>query len=308
MAKHLYNTIQEEIRALKKERNAVIVAPNYQVGELQDVADFLGDYLNLARYAQKTSADVIVFCGVHFMAETASILCPKKMVLIPEIAATCSLADMVTPQDIRHWRSSHPCGVVVCYVNTPASVKAESDYCCTSANAEKVVLTVPEDKEILFVPDYFLGTYVKKMTGRKIHLWNGYCGAHSIIRSENIDALRHAHPKAEFIMHPECGCTTKSMDLADKVLSTVGMLAYVSKSPAKEFIVATETGILYKMNKDNPDKKFYPGSEQAVCSYMKQNSLEKLVTSLEELRYQIKAPDDIARRAQLSIDRMVAIG
>ena len=301
-------SLKEKILALKQKRDAVIVAHNYQVGEIQEVADFLGDSLNLARYAQKTDADVIVFCGVHFMAETASILCPDKIVLIPDLAAGCSLADMVRPEDVRAWRREHPDGVVVCYVNTSAAVKAESDYCCTSSNAVDVVSAIPQDKEILFIPDFFLGTYVKQKTGRKIHLWKGYCGAHSIIRSEKIEELRRAHPQAEFIMHPECGCTTKSMQYADKVLSTEGMIRYVSESPATEFIVATETGILHRMRRDNPHKRFYPGSEQAVCSYMKQNTLEKVVSSLEELKFQVKVPEDIARRARRCLDRMVSIG
>ena len=307
MPKQLFNTIEEEVLALKKERHAVILAHNYQVGEIQEVADFLGDSLNLARYAQRTDADVIVFCGVHFMAETASILCPDKTVLIPDLAAGCSLADMVQPQDIRRWRQEHPDGVVVCYVNTSAAVKAESDYACTSSNAIKVVESIPHDKEILFVPDFFLGSYVQQKTGRKIHLWKGYCGAHSVIRSENIARLRQDHPKAEFIMHPECGCTTKSMQYADQVLSTEGMVKYVRESPAEEFIVATETGILHRMRKDNPGKKFFAGSEQAVCSFMKQNTLEKVVLSLENLQYQVRVPEEIARRARLCLDRMVSI-
>ena len=308
MPKFLYESIQEEVQALKRERHAVLVAHNYQLAEIQEVADFLGDSLNLARYAQKTDAEVIVFCGVHFMAETASILCPDKMVLIPDLNAGCSLADMVRPEDIRTWRQEFPEGIVVTYVNTSAAVKAESDYCCTSSNAVKVVSSIPQDKEILFVPDFFLGTYVQKMTGRKIHLWKGYCGAHSVIRAEKIDALRQAHPHAEFIMHPECGCTTKSMQYADKVLSTEGMVEYVHESPAQEFIVATETGILHRMQKDNPCKKFFAGSEQAVCGYMKQNTLEKVVLSLEKLQYPVQVPENIARRARLSLDRMVAIG
>lgn len=308
MANRLFNSIEEEVLTLKKECNAVIVAHNYQSGEIQEIADFLGDSLNLARYAQKTDADVIVFCGVHFMAETASILCPDKKVLIPDLAAGCSLADMVNPADVRRWKQEHPDGVVVCYVNTSAAVKAESDYCCTSANAVKVVQAIPVDKEILFIPDFFLGTYVKQMTGRNIHLWKGYCGAHSVIRSEKIEELRREHPAAQFLMHPECGCTTKSMQYADKVLSTEGMVKHVKESPCKEFIIATETGILHRMRKDNPDKRFYPGSEQSVCSYMNQNTLEKVVLSLEKLQFEVKVPEEVARRARLCLDRMVAIG
>jgi quinolinate synthase len=307
MATTLFNSIEDEIRSLKQDRNAVILAHNYQVGEIQDIADYLGDSLNLARYAQRSNAEVIVFCGVHFMAETAAILCPDKKILIPDLAAGCSLADMVTPEEVQKWKLLHPEGVVVAYVNTSAAVKAEADYCCTSSNAEKVVLSIPEDKEILFIPDFFLGSYVKQKTGRNIHLWKGYCGAHSVIRSEKIEQLRREHPKAEFIMHPECGCTTKSIGYADKVLSTEGMIQYACESPSMEFIVATETGVLHRMQKDNPNKKFYAGSEQAVCSFMKQNTLEKIVLSLEKMQFQITVPEDIARRARRSLDRMVSI-
>jgi len=308
MAKTLYNTIQEEIAALKRERNAVIVAHNYQVGEIQDVADFLGDSLNLARWARDTDAEVILFCGVHFMAETASILCPEKKILIPDLEAGCSLADMIRPEDVRRWKLEHPEGVVVAYVNTSAAVKAESDYCCTSANAESVVRVIPKEKEILFIPDFYLGSYVKAQTGRKnMELWRGYCPSHVLIQSEDINQLRAEHPKAEFIMHPECGCLTKSMHLADRILSTEGMTRYVKESSAKEFIVATETGILHRMRKENPAKKFYPASEFAVCNYMKMNTLEKVVESLENLQYEVKVPKELAERARLPIERMIAI-
>lgn len=307
MAHKIYNSIQEEVLALKKERDALIVAHNYQVGEIQDVADFVGDSLNLARFAQKSDAKVLVFCGVHFMAETASILSPEKIVLIPDLAAGCSLAAMASAEQVRKWKEKYPDGVVVSYVNTSAEVKAESDYCCTSSNAEKVVRSIPQDKEILFLPDYFLGNYVKLKTGRKIHLWKGYCGTHTLIKSEQIDQLRAEHPKAEFLMHPECGCSTKSMPYADKVLSTEGMTKYVNESQANEFIIATENGILYRMQKENPEKKFYPASNEAVCGYMKQNTLEKVVNSLERLEYRVTVPEAIARRAKQAIDRMLAI-
>ncbi len=308
MAKAIYNNIQAEIQALKKERNAVILAHNYQVGEIQDAADFLGDSLNLARWARESEAQVILFCGVHFMAETASILCPDKKILVPDPEAGCSLADMIRPEDVRHWKLEHPKGVVVAYVNTTAAVKAESDYCCTSANAEKVVRAIPEDKEILFIPDFYLGSYVKAETGREnLRLWRGYCPSHVLIQSEDIKKLRSEHPQAEFIMHPECGCLTKSMHLADRILSTEGMARYVKESPAQEFIVATETGILYRMRKDNPGKKFYPASEHAVCNYMKMNTLEKVVESLENLQYEVKVPGPLAQRALLPIERMLAI-
>lgn len=308
MAKQFFNTIEEEVLALKKERNALILAHNYQVGEIQEVADFIGDSLNLARFAQRSDAEVLVFCGVHFMAETASILSPEKTVLIPDRAAGCSLAAMVRPEEVRSWKRAHPGGVVVAYVNTSAEVKAESDYCCTSSNAEKVVRAIPEEKEILFIPDFFLGNYVKWKTGRKnLHLWKGYCSSHTVIKAEEIEGLKREHPKAELLMHPECGCSTKLMDRADQILSTEGMTRYAKESPAQEFIIATETGILHRMQKENPCKKFYAASTQAVCSYMKQNTLEKVVNSLERLEYRVEVPRPIADRARLAIERMLAI-
>ena len=308
MAKTLYNNIEEEIQALKRERRAVIVAHNYQVGEIQDAADFLGDSLNLARWAREADAEVIVFCGVHFMAETASILCPDKKVLVPDLEAGCSLADMVRPEDVRRWKLEHPEGVVVAYVNTSAAVKAESDYCCTSANAVNVVRAIPKEKKVLFIPDFFLGSYVKAETGREnIELWRGYCPSHVLIQSEDIKQLRAEHPRAEFLMHPECGCLTKSMHLADRILSTEGMTRYVKESRAMEFIVATETGILHRMKRENPEKQFYPANEAAVCHYMKMNTLEKVVESLENLQYEVKVPKEVAERARLPIERMLAI-
>ncbi len=308
MSRAIYGTIEEEIRALKKERNAVIMAHNYQIGEVQDAADFTGDSLRLAQEARKTNAEVILFCGVHFMAETASILCPDKKVLVPDLEAGCSLADMIRPEDVRQWKAEHPDGLVVCYVNTSAEVKAESDYCCTSSNAEKVVRSIPEDKDVLFIPDFFLGTYVKQRTGRKnMELWRGYCPTHMLIQSRDIEKLRAGHPGAEFIMHPECGCLTKSMHLADRILSTEGMVRYVKESPAREFIVATETGVLHRMRKDNPGKNFIPASVHAVCNYMKMNTLEKIVASLENLQYEVKVPPELAQRAYLPIERMLSI-
>lgn len=308
MPKHIYNTIQEEIAALKKERNAIILAHNYQIGEIQDVADLVGDSLRLAQEATKTTADVILFSGVHFMAETASILCPDKKVIVPDLEAGCSLADMIRPEDVLQWKAVHPEGVVVCYVNTSAAVKAESDYCCTSSNAEKVVRAIPAEKEILFIPDFFLGTFVKERTGRKnMELWRGYCPTHVLIQSGEIAKLKLEHPDAEFLMHPECGCLTKSMHLADRVLSTEGMVNYVKESKAKEFIVATEVGILHRMRKDHPEKNFIPASPQAVCNYMKMNTLEKVVLSLEKLQYEVKVPAELAKRALLPIQRMLTI-
>lgn len=308
MAKQIYDSIQDEINALKAEKNAIILAHNYQIGEIQDIADIAADSLKLAQEAKKTDADVILFCGVHFMAETASIICPDKKVIVPEMAAGCSLADMIRPEDIRKWKAEHPNGLVVCYINTSAAVKAECDYCCTSSNAEKVVRSLPEDKEILFVPDFFLGSYVKAQTGRKnMELWKGYCPTHMLIQSSEIEKIRQEHPKAEFVMHPECGCLSRSMHLADKILSTEGMVRYVAESPAKEFIVATETGILHRMQKDNPDKTFIPASNHAVCSFMKMNTLEKMVTALETLEPEVKVPAELAKKASLCIERMLEI-
>ncbi len=308
MAKKIYNNIREEILALKKERKAVILAHNYQIGDVQDIADFTGDSLNLSQQAKKTDAEVIVFCGVHFMAETASILCPDKKVLIPDVQAGCSLADMVLPADIAKWKSEHPKGVVVCYVNTTAEVKAQSDYCCTSANAEKVVRSIPEDREILFVPDYFLGTFVKERTGRKnITLWSGYCPTHVMIQSEEIAKLKKDHPRAELLMHPECGCLSRSLPLADQVLSTEGMVRYVKGSEKKEFIIATETGIIHRMKQDNPGKVFIPAENHATCSYMKMITLEKVVASLENLQFEVKVPAALREKALLPIERMISI-
>src|SRR5579872_5227909 len=248
--------LQDQVLALKKERNAVILAHNYQIGEVQDVADFVGDSLGLSQTAAKSTADVIVFCGVHFMAETASILCPTKKVLIPDLEAGCSLADMITPEALRRWKAEHPGAVVVAYVNTSAAVKAESDYCCTSSNAVKVVESIPADKEILFVPDQYLGSFVREKTGRKIHLWPGYCGVHSQMTPERIEQLRAEHPKAEFLIHPECGCTTRHIRQTDQLLSTEGIMKRPGQSPASEFLIATETGILHRLHKVYPTKTF----------------------------------------------------
>ncbi len=308
MPTQIYNSIEEEIRSLKRERNAVILAHNYQSGEVQDIADFTGDSLGLSQKAQATDADVIVFCGVHFMAETASILCPDKKVLIPDLNAGCSLAGMIKAEDVRKWKSAHPLGAVVAYVNTSAEVKAESDYCCTSTNAVQVVEHIPRDQEVLFVPDFYLGTYVQRVTGRNnITLWNGYCHVHEMITSEQINQLKARHPNAELLMHPECGCLTKSMHVADRILSTEGMVKYVGESSAKEFIVATEIGILHRMERDFPNKRFIPAFPHAVCQYMKLNTLEKIVLSLECLQYEVKVPEPIRSRALVSIERMLAI-
>lgn len=299
------SSLVEKIKMLKTQRRAVILAHNYQLGDVQDVADFVGDSLGLSQKAAQTDADVIVFCGVHFMAETASILSPQKTVLIPDLEAGCSLSDMITVGALRQWKKEHPGAVVVCYVNTSAEVKAESDYCCTSSNAVKVVESIPEDKEILFVPDQYLGAFVREKTGRKIHLWPGYCGVHSQMKPGHIDDLRKGHPQAEFLIHPECGCTTPFMMKADQVLSTEGMTRRPAESKAKEFIVATETGILHRLQKQYPDKTFLPVYEGAVCGYMKKITLEKLLWSLEELKFEVRVPADVAAKAKRAIDRMM---
>ncbi len=299
--------LKEKIALLKKDREAVILAHNYQLGDIQDVADFVGDSLGLARHAKATDAKVIVFCGVHFMAETAAMLCPDKIVLIPDPAAGCSLADMIIPEQVRAWRASHPEGVVVCYVNTSAAVKAECDYCVTSTNGVQVIERIPQDRAILFVPDYYLGSFLKAKTKRNIHLWKGYCPAHAAILPEQIEHLRQTHPDAEFLMHPECGCTTKQMDLADEVLSTEGMVRYVSRSPANEFIIATETGLLNRLRTLHPEKQFYPASPHATCHHMQRNTLEKTFMSLVSMQVVVSVDPKIAERAVRPIERMLAI-
>lgn len=309
---------QERIRRLARERNAVILAHNYQLPEVQDVADFVGDSLQLARQAAATDAEVIVLCGVHFMAETAAILCPDRRVLIPDPGAECSLANSITADQLRRWKAEHPGAVVVSYINTTAEVKAETDICCTSSNAVAVVESIPEDREILFCPDMFLGTYVQRVTGRKnMHIWLGECHVHAGIRPEEVSALRAAHPTAEFLIHPECGCVTNTLDflahgLIDAenthVLSTGQMLEHVGKSPSSEFLVATETGILHRLQKLNPAKKFLPVNRAAVCQYMKMITLEKLERALTDDVYHVTVPPEIADRARRAIERMLAVG
>ncbi|MFH0909391.1 MAG: quinolinate synthase NadA [bacterium] len=311
-------SITDKILRLKAERKAVILAHSYERPEVQDMADFVGDSLGLSREAAKTDAPLIVFCGVHFMAETAKILSPAKEVLLPDLDAGCSLAATITAADLRQWKAGHPGAVAVSYVNTTAEVKAESDYCCTSSNAVKVVQAIPEDKDILFCPDMFLGQYVKKMTGRKnMRIWAGECHVHAGIRPADIAARRAEHPQAEFLMHPECGCVSSILYLKDdkascaadaKILSTEGMVRYAQQSPAREFVVATETGILHRLHKLIPGKAFFPVSERAVCQFMKKITLEKVLRSLEEEVFEINVPPAIAAKARRSIERMVAIG
>lgn len=300
-------TLKDKILQLKKERNAVILAHNYQLGEVQELADFTGDSLGLSQEAAKTSSEIIVFCGVHFMAETAAILCPGKTVLIPDLEAGCSLADTITAQDLRKWKEEHPGAVVVTYVNSTAEVKAESDYCCTSSNALKVISAIPHDKEILFVPDMYLGKYLQIKSGRKIHLWPGSCHAHFRIKYDDIVKLKAEHPEAEFLMHPECGCLSQCLPLADHVLSTEGMVKKTKESQAQEFIVATEVGILYRMQKESPQKRFYPATEESYCEFMKMITPEKILWSLEDLKYVVNVPEDIAKRARRAIDRMLEL-
>ncbi|MFQ5786381.1 MAG: quinolinate synthase NadA [Thermodesulfobacteriota bacterium] len=308
--------VVEEINRLRKQKNAVIIAHNYQVPEVQEIADFTGDSLALSQLAGETDADLIVFCGVHFMAETASIISPNKKVLIPDLKAGCSLSDTINAEQLRNWKSEHPNAVVVSYVNTTAEVKAESDYCCTSSNAVQIVSSIPEEKEILFLPDMFLGAYVAKVTGRKIHLWPGECHVHAGIRPKDIKNIRKAHPKADMLIHPECGCTTSFMyhtcngsyegnDI--HILSTGGMIKYAINSETKEFIVATETGMLHRLSKDNPDKTFYPAKENAICKYMKMITLDQVLGSLQEDKYEVRVPEETAFKARKAIDRMLEL-
>jgi len=305
-----------DIERLKRDKNAVILAHNYQVPEVQDIADFVGDSLGLSEEASKTDADVIVFCGVHFMAETASIISPNKKVLIPDLDAGCSLAATINADELRQWKEENPQAAVVSYVNTTAEVKALSDYCCTSTNAVKVVNAIPLDKEILFLPDMFLGAYVQKVTGRKLHIWPGECHVHAAINLADIKKKLDCHPEAEMLVHPECGCSTSCMYYAADgkingreahILSTGGMIQRVKSSPAKEYVVATETGILYKMKKVAPEKTFYAASDEAICKYMKTITLEKLLRSLTEDVFEVKVPEETASLARLAIERMLAI-
>ncbi len=308
--------IASRIRELVQRRNGVILAHNYQVPEVQDVADFVGDSLGLSRQAAATQADVIVFCGVHFMAETAAILSPEKTVLLPDLDAGCSLADTITAEDLRRWKAEHPGAVVVSYVNTTAEVKAESDYCCTSGNAEAVIKAIPEDREILFCPDMFLGAYLEKKTGRKMRIWLGECHVHAGIDPADIGRMRVEHPDSELLIHPECGCVTQTMyhlstgDLDPRnthLLSTEGMIKRAHQSGADKFVVATETGILHRMRKEAPGKTFLPASPNAVCGYMKKITLPKVLWSLDNLEHRITVPPDVAARARGALDRMVAI-
>jgi quinolinate synthase len=311
-----YESWAREVRRLAGERRAVILAHNYQVPWIQDVADHVGDSLALSREAAETEADVIVFCGVHFMAETAKILSPDKTVLLPDLDAGCSLAASITADQLREWKAEHPGAVVVAYVNTSAEVKAESDICCTSSNAVEVVQSIPEDREILFLPDMFLGAHVERQSGRKMHVWMGECHVHAGIGAQEMQAKALAEPDAELMIHPECGCSTSAIYLLSegvlpqdrtKILSTGGMVKEASTSSAKKFLVATETGILHQLRKAAPDKVFEPVNEYAVCRYMKTITPEKLLRSLRDMVFEITVPEYTAERAKRAVERMIEI-
>jgi quinolinate synthase len=309
--------LKEEITRLKKQKDVVILAHNYQIPGIQDIADFTGDSLGLSRQAAKVDQETILFCGVHFMAETAAIICPNKKVLIPDLKAGCSLSDSITLDDLKNWKKQHPGAITVGYVNTTAEIKSELDYCCTSSNAVNVVKAIPQNKDILFLPDMFLGSYVAKMTGRKnMHIWAGECHVHAGITPDDITTKLDSMKDAEFLIHPECSCTTPMMyDMASgkfddrnvAILSTEGMLNHARDSKAQNFVVATETGILYRMRQQNPGKTFLPASEKAECQYMKMHTLEKVYDSLVEDKYEVTVPKEIAGKARLAIDRMLAI-
>lgn len=293
----------ERIQEFKSKRNAVILAHNYQAPDIQDIADYVGDSLGLSIQASQTKADVIVFCGVLFMAETAAILSPDKTVLLPDIHAGCPMADMITAPQLAKLKSEHPDALVVCYVNSTAEVKAMSDYCCTSSNAVKLVGNLPKDKPIIFVPDQHLGKFVEDRTGRKMILWPGFCPTHQWITDEDVAEARREHPKAVVLAHPECSPAVRAV--ADELLSTGQMIAYAGKSAAMEFIIVTEMGIVHSLKKKYPDKAFYIVSSRAVCPNMKKITLEKVLWSLEDLKPVITVPEDVRVKAKQSLDRML---
>ncbi|MDQ3957788.1 MAG: quinolinate synthase NadA [Actinomycetota bacterium] len=313
---HTDQSWADEVRRLAAEQDAVILAHNYQVPAVQDVAHFVGDSLELSRIAAEVEESTIVFCGVHFMAETAKILAYDKRVLIPDAGAGCSLAASITADQLREWKAEHPGAVVVMYVNTTADVKAETDICCTSANAVKVVQSIPEDKEILFGPDMFLGAHVERETGRKMHVWMGECHVHAGIQPSDIQDMMAAHPDAELHVHPECGCSSACMYMLSTgdlprdrtfVLGTGGMVRRAHESDASEFIVATETGMLHRLRKENPKGNYIPANEGAVCGYMKMITASKLLRCLQTGRDEVTVPPDIAERARRPIERMISI-
>jgi quinolinate synthase len=296
--------IAGRIEQLKKEKNAVIIAHNYQIGEVQDIADYIGDSLGLSQKAAEAAQEVIVFCGVHFMAETASILAPDKTVLIPDRKAGCPMADMITAAELREWKENYPGRKVVCYVNTTAEVKAECDICCTSSNALEVVESIAGD-EILFVPDKNLGAYVARHTKKKVIPWDGYCYVHKDILPQHITEKRTLYPGAEVWVHPEC--TPEVIDLADKVLSTGQMVKEAGETERKEVIIGTETGIIYRLKKENPGKNFYPARDSSICRNMKKIDLVKVLRSLEQMIYKVDVPHEIRQKARGAIEKMVRI-
>ena len=303
-------SLKAEIRDLARARNAVILAHHYQVPEVQDVADYVGDSLGLARNAAAAEAAAIVFCGVHFMAETAAILCPDKTVLIPDPDAGCSLAASIDADQLRAWKAQYPGAVVVSYVNTSAAVKAESDYCCTSSNAKAVIEAIAPDREILFLPDLYLGLWLEKVTGCRLRIWTGECHVHAGIRPVDIEALTDDDRDAELLVHPECGCASQAMAFANErthILSTEGMIAFARHSEGTRFRVATETGILHGLRKAAPLKIFEPVRDDAVCRYMKMITLEKVRDSLRDWRFEVQVEVNVASRARLAIERMVEI-
>lgn len=297
--------IEKKIKDLKKKRNAVILVHNYQLPEVQEVADYTGDSLELSRIAARTDADVVVFCGVHFMAETASILCPERLVITPDIEAICPMAKMITAEELRALKKKHPNAVTVGYVNTSAEVKAELDVCCTSTNAVKVVNYLKRKKEIIFVPDKYLAEYVSRQTGKKLITWNGFCPTHVKITPEDVKKEKRFHPKAKVMVHPEC--LPSVVALADAVCSTSGMIKFARETDAKEMIVGTEVGMIYRLKKDCPDKEFYAASERAVCPNMKRITQEKVFWALQELKEEVRVSEDIRRRAKKAIDKMLEI-
>jgi quinolinate synthase len=307
-----------EIRALKAHRGAAVLAHNYQRPAVQDVADLVADSLKMARRATELDVPLLVICGVHFMAETAAIANPEERVLIPDLQAGCSLADTIRAEDVRAWRADHPDGLVVAYVNCSAAVKAESDYCCTSGNAVAVVRALPPDVPVLFVPDFFLGSHVRRITGRNLDVWMGECHVHAALTPDDVAARRRQYPDAEFLVHPECGCTTSAMyyaaaegDVAagrTHIVSTEQMMQRARTSTSSRFVVATETGVLHRLRRENPAKQFHALADSAECRFMKLITLEKLRDSLRDLKYEVSVPAEIAGRARRAIDRMLAIG
>ncbi|MFC1952412.1 quinolinate synthase NadA [Chloroflexota bacterium] len=301
---HQNNELVEQILQLKRQKKAVMLVHNYQQGEVQDIADFVGDSLELSQKAAATDAEVIVFCGVHFMAETASILCPDKVVLLPDMHAGCPMADMVTAEKLRQRKRELPGATVVCYVNSSVEVKAESDICCTSANAVKVVESL-DTEEILFIPDQYLGHYISTKTNKKMHLWPGYCPTHIRIQPEDITKRRRDYPQAKVIVHPEC--RPEVITLADEVLSTGGICRFARETEAEEIIVGTENGIIYRLQKENPGKRFIPASEKAICPNMKRITLEKVLWSLQDMAFEVKVPEALRLRAIAAVDRMLKV-